>query len=353
MKFGPGFLARQLLDHFRQKIVRADGSTPARPANFNLIPTLRCNARCVMCHLYKKREPDLDADVIERALGAIRGWLGSSFFVNISGGEPLMHKDIHRLVAFCRRNDIRPKIGTNGLLLDPQTCDRLAEAGLEYLSVSVDSLRPEVHDSLRGVPGALDRALAGLRNLRERGIRAGVTTVISSRNAAELVPLADGLLEEHEAARLNFQPVEPTFGTVTSFDEFRKDRLWVTDFEGLGASIRGLERLKKRRAILNSTEELRTYIRYFQDPGAVSRGRRCGVGTSNFIMDARGDVRPCWTLPAIGSFTGGAFDPASTWDSSRARAVRLQSIHCRRACTAMCYRSPSLAQKVKYVLFLR
>ena len=353
MRFGPGFLAGQLLDHFRQKIVRADGSTPARPVNFNLILTLRCNARCVLCHFYKKREPDLDAAVVERILGAIRGWLGSSFFVNISGGEPLMHKDIFRLIAFCRRNDIRPKIGTNGLILDPRTCDKLAEAGLEYLSVSVDSLRPEVHDSLRGVLGALDRALAGLRHLRERGLKAGVNTVISSRNAADLVLHAEGLLEEHKVARLNFQPIEPTFGTDTGFDEFRRDPLWVTDLEGLAASIRGLERLKKRRFILNSSEELRTYIRYFEDPGAVSRGRRCGVGTSNFLMDTRGEVRLCWNLAPIGSFTEDAFDPASIWNSSRARTARLESIHCRRTCTSMCYRSPSLAQKMKYLLFLR
>ncbi len=353
MRFSPGFLAGQVLDHFRQKVVRADGSTPARPVNFNVIPTLRCNARCAMCHLYKKREPDIDAAVLERVLGAIRGWLGSPFFVNFSGGEPLMHKDIFRLVDFCRRNDIRPKIGTNGLLLDPTTCDRLREAGLEYLSVSVDSLRPEVHDSLRGVPGALGRALAGLRHLRERGFKVGVNTVISSRNAAELESLALGLFEEHKIARLNFQPVEPTFGTDIGFDEFRRNPLWVSDLAGLSASIRGLERLRKRFAILNRPEELRTYVRYFEDPGAMSRSGGCRVGMSNFILDPTGDVLLCWSLPAIGSFVGRDFDPAAAWNSSQARAVRLESVRCRRTCTAMCYRSPSLAQKVKYVLFLR
>jgi MoaA/NifB/PqqE/SkfB family radical SAM enzyme len=353
MRFSLDFLSRQALNHFRQKVVRADGATPARPVNFNITPTFRCNCRCVMCRLSQRGDRDLDCAELERALGAIREWLGTPFFVNVSGGEPLMYADLYRLISFCRRNSIYPKIGTNGFLLTPETCDRLAAAGLEYLSVSVDSLRPEVQDSLRGVPGALDKALSGLGHLRERGIKAGVNTVISSRNASELESLAVSLFEEHKIARLNFQPVEPTLGTDVGIEEFRKGPLWVSDLAGLSSSLRGLVGIRKRYAILNSAEELWAYYRYFEGPETRSPWRTCAVGTTNYFIGSRGEVRLCWKLEPIGEIGEPNFDPARMWNSSLARAVRLRSVRCRTSCTAMCYRSPSLAQKVKYLFFLR
>lgn len=355
MEFNPGFLYHNFHDHFSQKVVHPDGSTPAKPTNFSLTPTLRCDCRCVMCHLYRKRDGDLDLASVEHALGQIRRWLGHPFWVNISGGEVLVFKDIYRLIAFCRENSIYPKITTNGALLDAGNCRRLIQAGLEYLSVSVDSLRAEIHDGLRGRPGVLDKALTGIGRLERHGLKVGVNTVISSRNLDELESLVRRLFEEQGIARLSFQPVEPTLGAKVSRSDFRRSALWVNDLPKLASTLQGLIRLKKRYAIVNSAEELRSYYAYFRDPGAprYGGGRRCLVGTTNFIINVKGDIRYCWELEPIGSIYDRDFSPPSVWNSARAKAVRLQTIRCSRDCTAACYRSTSLAQKVKYYLFLR
>ncbi len=354
MRFDINFLYRNVINHFSQKIVFPNGFTPAKPVNFSVTLTNRCNCRCTMCHYYKKQEKDLDYQQIEHALGDIRQWLGYPFFINITGGEALVYKDIYRLLDFCRNNSIYPTIITNGLLLNTRNCDKLIEAGLEYLNISIDSLKPDIHDELRGVPGLLKKALAGVEYLQENGVRVGVITVISNYNVEELASLTTELFNHHKIARLSFQPIRPTFGSDTGLSELCHSKLWINDMSKLTAAINDLIDLKKHYTILNSEKDFQNYLRYFNEPDAEHGSSvNCKVGTNNYMIDIKGDISFCTPLKPIGKISNKTYSASKIWNSKEAKERRLQTIRCRSICTSRCYRSDSLRQKINHFLCLR
>jgi len=138
----------------------------SRPApGSDITVTLACNNRCAFCPRSTLRHVSLDspADLASR-LDTLRS---RSDRVVLTGGEVTLLPEAPDLVALCRRRGFR-QVGliTNGRRLsDRRLAQRLVEAGLTEVCVTVYDLRPEVHDALTGVPGSLAETLAGLDNL--------------------------------------------------------------------------------------------------------------------------------------------------------------------------------------------
>jgi radical SAM protein with 4Fe4S-binding SPASM domain len=112
-----------------------------------------------------------------------------------SGGEPLMRPDILALIARARRLGIRAVVSTNGTLIDEGLAARLREADLSYVGVSLDGLR-ETNDRFRGIPGAFDLALAGIRTCLRAGIKVGLRFTMNRRNAQDIGGIFDLLAVE-------------------------------------------------------------------------------------------------------------------------------------------------------------
>jgi radical SAM protein with 4Fe4S-binding SPASM domain len=137
--------------------------------------TLRCNLRCAHCgSSCEARSPHR-----ELTTGEIRGVVDtiaedfdtSRIFVSITGGEPLVRKDLCEVVAHMTRVGLRACIVTNGTLLGDREAAALFDAGMRTITVSVDGLERE-HDAVRG-QGTFAKALGALGAAR----RAGMTTV--------------------------------------------------------------------------------------------------------------------------------------------------------------------------------
>lgn len=144
--------------------------------------TYRCQCRCVHCGMELKRAAGQELTLAEvkgvigqaRRLGAVE--------ITLFGGEPLLRKDIVEIVAAARDLRMLPSIDTNGLLLTKDLVERLAEAGLGAVKVSLDSSRPEVHDRLRGSPGCFEKAIAGFRRCREASLPCVISTYATKEN---------------------------------------------------------------------------------------------------------------------------------------------------------------------------
>ena len=80
-----------------------------------------------------------------------------------SGGEPLMREDVVELIRRAGRAGMRTVLSTNGTLIADKLADELAGVGLKYAGVSLDGVA-ETNDSFRGVEGAFQAAMAGVRN---------------------------------------------------------------------------------------------------------------------------------------------------------------------------------------------
>ncbi|MGH7162508.1 MAG: radical SAM protein, partial [Planctomycetota bacterium] len=159
---------------------------PPRPLLGTLIVTYRCDLSCGMCDLPLRghRGGEMDTAGLCGVLDAMRdlGVLG----VGITGGEPLLRKDLFAVAAHGARRGLLVHLNTNGSLVDGEAARRLADAGVASVNVSLDGPDAETHDRLRGRPGSFRRVLraaARLAALPGRGYRVALTCALGEANA--------------------------------------------------------------------------------------------------------------------------------------------------------------------------
>jgi Fe-coproporphyrin III synthase len=165
--------------------------------------TRACNLKCVHCYAHADgtctgNEMSFDEG---RALIDDLAAFGSPVLL-FSGGEPLARKDMPELAEYAVSKGMRAVVSTNGTLITDSVAQRLKSIGLSYVGVSLDGLR-ETNDRFRGVEGAFDKALAGIRACRRAGIKVGLRYTITRHNVQDLPGIFD-LLETEEIPRACF-----------------------------------------------------------------------------------------------------------------------------------------------------
>jgi MoaA/NifB/PqqE/SkfB family radical SAM enzyme len=123
-----------------RKVAWALASTD-HPLLAHIIPIRRCNLACEYCNEYDDFSKPVPTDVMFQRVDKL-GALGTSV-VTISGGEPLLHPELDQIIARIRRNGIVAGMITNGYLLMPDRIQKLNDAGLEWLQISIDNVNPD------------------------------------------------------------------------------------------------------------------------------------------------------------------------------------------------------------------
>jgi len=161
--------------------------------------TDRCNFRCVYCmpkevfgrdYAFLDRKELLTFEEIARVVGVFAG-LGVRT-VRITGGEPLVRRDVEGLVAQLNAiPDLEIALTTNGALL-PQKAQALADAGLDRVTVSLDSVDDATFRALNDVDFPVERVLEGIDAAAAAGLRVKVNAVIKrGANDDGIVALAE------------------------------------------------------------------------------------------------------------------------------------------------------------------
>jgi MoaA/NifB/PqqE/SkfB family radical SAM enzyme len=148
-------------------------------------PLVRCNLKCPHC-LDDTTVPEGDADSRAATAGvlAASGLLG----VDISGGEPLLLRDLPRLADCLAGGGLAVSVTTNGWLL-PRRAAELA-GRVDAIRVSLDGPDPRAHDALRGA-GSFSRAIVGIATSRAAGIPVQVQSVLMAATAARAQGMVD------------------------------------------------------------------------------------------------------------------------------------------------------------------
>jgi organic radical activating enzyme len=158
----------------------------------HLHPTRLCNLACVHC--YSASGPDqrgaLDPAAVNRALEVLRGEGYEA--VSLSGGEPLVYRDVGAVVGSAKSLGFRVTMITNGLLINTRTAPVLAE--LDGMAISFDGLAA-THDVIRARRGAFDRACAALRRLAGDELPVAAAISVTPGALPELPDLAYHLAE--------------------------------------------------------------------------------------------------------------------------------------------------------------
>ena len=178
----------------------AYGSHPRMlPVLSEIALTYRCQNRCFFCYA---SAPERGRRGDEMTTAQVRAVLDKIVYqarvpsVSFTGGEPTLRDDLPELVAHARSRGLRVNLITNGLrCADGAYVARLAEAGLASAQVSLEAGDAETHDAVVANPGAFERTLQGVRNLKAAGIHTHTNTTINRRNLHALPALIDLLAE--------------------------------------------------------------------------------------------------------------------------------------------------------------
>ncbi len=158
--------------------------------------TRTCNLKCEHCYAQSdaRRYDQLSTEQAKEMIDDL-GRFGAPVLL-FSGGEPCVRPDLPELIAYAKQAGMRVVISTNGTLITPELARQFAAVGLSYVGVSFDG-DPATHDRFRGVDGAFDAALRGLRNAREAGIKIGLRFTINKHNWREINDIFDLMQREH------------------------------------------------------------------------------------------------------------------------------------------------------------
>jgi len=168
-----------------------------KPALISWNVTFRCPLQCPHCYI-DARDGDSRTELdTQKALGVIDqiAALGTRVLI-LSGGEPLLRADIFELAAYAKESGLHVSMGTSGILIDDAVAVRMKDAGIRKAAISLDSTDPDMHDRFRGLPGAWNRTVEGIRACLRQGIGVLVNITIlreNYRQVAEIISFCEGL----------------------------------------------------------------------------------------------------------------------------------------------------------------
>lgn len=180
------------ISHYIRELVHPTPLQPVRKPSgpvviWNLVR--RCNLTCKHCYSIsadKDFPGELSTAEVYTAMDDLRAF-GVPVLI-LSGGEPLLRPDIFDVSRRAKALGFYVGLSTNGTLIDEHNIDAIAEAGYDYVGVSIDGMHA-THDRFRRREGAFDASLHGIRLCRERGIKVGLRFTITQDNASELPEL--------------------------------------------------------------------------------------------------------------------------------------------------------------------
>ncbi len=181
--------------------------------------TRSCNLKCVHCYNdsgVQKANDELATEEAKIVLDDLAKFGVPS--VLFSGGEPLMRPDLFELIQYATDLGLRAVISTNGTLITPEAAQKINKTGVSYVGISLDGIG-EINDKFRGVEGAFERAVAGIKNCQDKDVRIGLRLTLTKRNVQDLERLFD-FFESKNIERACFYHLVPSGrgGKISSED---------------------------------------------------------------------------------------------------------------------------------------
>ena len=290
-----------------------------------VITTYRCNAKCGMCETWKhpsKALEEFNPEILEKIPSGMTR-------LNITGGEPMLRKDIEEIVGILDTKTERLEISTNGYFTD-----RIESIARKFpnitIRVSVEGL-PKLNDSLRGIKNGFDRALRTILKLKRLKVKdIGFAMTISGENCHDLLDLYTLVCG---------MDVEFANAVIHNSFYFHKSNNRIENIEEVEtAMIHFMEALLKspRR---NMKRKVKDWFRAYLNLGLlkhVKGGDRpisCGAATDTFFVDPWGKVLACNGSPepmVMGDLGIQSFD--EIWNGDQAEKVREQVTFCDEKC---------------------
>jgi len=166
-------------------------NNPYTPSLISWNLTKKCNLRCPHCYLEagKKAEYELSTEECFALVDEMKQ-LGTEMLI-LTGGEPLLRKDIFDLSQYASAQGMWVVMGTNGVLVTEKTAQKMIECGVKGVAISLDSIEAEKHNQFRGGPNSWEYSVRALKICRAAGLQVLVQTTVMESNYEEIPQLID------------------------------------------------------------------------------------------------------------------------------------------------------------------
>ncbi|MGA2091655.1 MAG: radical SAM protein [Endomicrobiales bacterium] len=267
-----------------------------KPFYAHFYVTRRCNLQCPMCAVpaHGNRENELTIEEI-RVLAENMQEIGLGTVV-LTGGEPFMRPELNEIISAFSSRGMFVRLQTNGLLADEKNLRECFANGLDFLTVSLDSVQERKFDDFCGHAGLWKAAVAAIRtavSIKPRGLHV-VNTVVTRQNIDELADIATFV--DSLGAYASLVPVH-----TAEHNPIRGDAAYLSltaaDKPRIEKSYRELIRLKKKGLRIGSS------LAYLEDARAYLLNRnfrwKCDAGKDYFVIFDDGSISPCDEFPGI------------------------------------------------------
>jgi radical SAM protein with 4Fe4S-binding SPASM domain len=165
------------------------------PLRMDLALTFRCQNNCIHCYAGGPHETDeLSTDQWKRVIDKLHS-IGV-FILTFTGGEPTLREDLPELLLYAQNRGAVTGLITNGRRLkDKSYAEQLEKAGLDFIQVTLESHKPQIHDQMTATKGSWKETLAGIKNALQTRVYVTTNTTLSNYNASEFLQTMDFLNE--------------------------------------------------------------------------------------------------------------------------------------------------------------
>lgn len=148
---------------------------------------LQCNLECSHCYNFDRKNPKpeyfsnyLSSDRILKLIEELKD--AGTLMVALSGGEPILHKNIYEFINKIRHENLIPKIKSNGSLINIETALKLKENGLLEADISLYGSNSIEHDWMTNINNSFEKTIAGIKNLKHQGIKTQLNFLVHKNN---------------------------------------------------------------------------------------------------------------------------------------------------------------------------
>jgi len=247
--------------------------------------TRMCNLRCPHCYLEagRKAEGELTTDECLSLIDEMKA-LGTEMLI-LTGGEPLLRKDIFEIAQYASSRGIWVVMGTNGVLLDQRVAEKMIECGVQGVAISIDSLEPAKHNQFRGGPDSWEHSVRALDICRANGLQVLIQTTVMDMNYAE-IPQLLAFAREKGAWSFNLYFLVQT-GRGQQMNDLSPERT-----EAMLSNLVDWQDEQRPMLVRSKCAPQFKQIAYERGSGGLESGG-CMAGTRYCRIPPQGAVTPC------------------------------------------------------------
>ena len=335
------FIMKNVMNHYAQKASYYLENPICHPTMIHFAPTLRCNLRCRYCSIWKESwKEEISLEEWKMFLNKLHEWVGDAH-IGITGGEPLLRKDIFEILEHMRKLGLKTSFTTNGTLLNEKVIKKLSNSDIFNINVSLESAQKELHDFFRG-NGNFKKTFDNLLKLREELNENNsktllvVETILTSKNLDTAIELLK-LCEKNK--------MKVHFGNIVENLQINYTGDFKAESEYKPKNNKNIDKIfsyliKNKTNILNSTSELNMIKDYYKNRKIDFK---CFANVRTLFISSNGDVKLCQYTQPIGNIKEDNIK--KIWLSERANKQRKFIKECKKICQFDCYKKRSLYEE--------